>query len=211
MPPVTGPGPLSNQSQCRTNAIVALSGLPAGMHNIFNILAIRALQAAEKSAFLVDLLMFHDAEVLSRQACRRQRRRISFVFVSSSVLQTDSCCCGQKLWNSNEIVGGCGENEEPLDQSAAAMAGLAQAADSLNPAERFFDPLALHRADAIAGMTSGAAIDCRAAISIILRDVRRATALAAARDKVGGVIVLVTFDAALKELSRDFKCGRSDS
>src|SRR3974390_459894 len=72
------------------------------------------------------------------------------------------------------------------------MAGLAQAADSLNPAERFFDPLALDRADAIARMPSGAAIDCRAAISIILRDVRRATALATAGDKVGGVIVLVT-------------------
>src|SRR5208283_3908062 len=52
--------------------------------------------------------------------------------------------------------------------------------------------ISLVRADAIAGMPSGAAIDCRAAISIILRDVRRATALAAARDKVGGVIVLVT-------------------
>ena len=71
------------------------------------------------------------------------------------------------------------------------MAGLAQAADSLDPAERFFDPLALDRADAIAGMPSGAAIDCRAAIGIILRDVRRATAFAAAGDKVGGVIVLV--------------------
>ena len=129
---------------------------------------------------------------LHEQACRRRRRRISFGFVSSSRVQTDSCCYGQKLGDSNEIVGSCGENEEPLDQSAAAMAGFAQAADSLNPAERFFDPLALDRADAIAGMPSGAAIDCRAAISIILRDVRRATALTAARDKVGGVIVLVT-------------------
>ena|ERR1700722_11508470 len=120
--------------------------------------------------------MFHDAEVLSRQACRRQRRRISFVFVSSSVLQTDSCCCGQKFWNSNEIVGGCGENEEPLDQSATAMAGLAQAANGLDPTERFFDPLALDRADAIAGMSNGAAIDCRAAIGIVLRDMRRTAA-----------------------------------
>ena len=71
------------------------------------------------------------------------------------------------------------------------MAGLAQTADGLDPAERFFDPLALDRADAIAGMAGGARIDRRAAVGIVLRDMRRAAALATAGDEVSGVIVLV--------------------
>jgi hypothetical protein len=66
-------------------------------------------------------------------------------FVSSSTLPADSCCCGQELWDSNKIVGDRGENEEPLNQPAAAMAGLAQAADGLDPSERLLDPLAFDR------------------------------------------------------------------
>src|SRR5258708_11987678 len=40
-------------------------------------------------------------------------------------------------------------------------------------------------------MTRGAAIDRRTAVGRVLRDVRRASALAAAGDEVGGVVVLV--------------------
>jgi NitT/TauT family transport system ATP-binding protein len=71
------------------------------------------------------------------------------------------------------------------------MPGLARTADRLDPPEWFFDPLALDRADAIAGMAGRARVDRRAAVGIVLRDMRRAAALAAAGDKVGGVIVLV--------------------
>jgi hypothetical protein len=116
------------------------------------------------------LWMFDDLGALSKQACRRRRRRIWVAFVSYSMLRTVSCCCSQKLWNSDEIVGGRGEDEEPRDQPATAMAGLTQAADGLDPPERFFDALALDRADAIARMPSGAAIDPRAAVGIVLRD-----------------------------------------
>src|SRR5258708_36539655 len=40
-------------------------------------------------------------------------------------------------------------------------------------------------------MARGAAIDRRTAVGRVLRDVRRASALAAAGDEVGGVVVLV--------------------
>ena len=107
-----------------------------------------------------------------------------------SRLQTDSSCRRQNLGNANEIVGGCGENKEPLDQRPTAMAGLAQTPDGLDPAERFLDPLALDCTDAIAGMTGGAAVDRRTAVGIVLRNMRRAAALTAAGDKVGGVICI---------------------
>src|SRR6266404_8798567 len=81
---------------------------------------------------------------------------------SYSMLRTDSSCWGQKFWDANKVVSGGGEHEEPLHQAAAAMTGLAQAADGLDPAERLFDPLALDCADAIAGMAGGARIDRRA-------------------------------------------------
>jgi hypothetical protein len=74
------------------------------------------------------------------------------VYGSFPVLQADSSRCGQNLRDANEIVGGGRQQKEPFHQVAAAMAGLAQAADRLHPPERFFDPLALDRADAIAGM-----------------------------------------------------------
>src|SRR5258708_20489068 len=58
-------------------------------------------------------------------------------------------------------------------------------------AEGLLDALAFDHADGIAGMTRGAAIDRRTAVGRVLRDVRRASALAAAGDEVGGVVVLV--------------------
>lgn len=104
----------------------------------------------------------------------RCRRGIWYHFASLSALRTDSSCCGQKFLDANEIIGARGENEEPLHQPAAAMAGLAQAADRLHPTEAFLDALAFDRADAIAGMPGGARVDCRAAVGVVLRDVRRA-------------------------------------
>src|SRR5438067_1293695 len=110
---------------------------------------------------------------------------------SESALQTGSSGCRQNFRDADEIVGSCGQYEEPFHQATTAISGLAQAADGLHPPERFFDPFALDRADAIAGMPGRAGIDRRAAVGIVLRDMRRAAALAAAGDEVGGVIVLV--------------------
>src|SRR5262245_18113240 len=71
------------------------------------------------------------------------------------------------------------------------MPCLAQPADGLDPAEWFLDPLALDRADAIADMTGRACIDRRAAVGVVLCDMRRAAAFATAGDELSGVIILV--------------------
>src|SRR6202008_1963153 len=99
---------------------------------------------------------------MSRSMGRKGRctRSFSLWFVSCLTLQTDSSRCCQHLRNTNEIVGRGGEHEEPLDQAAAGMPGLAR-------------------------------VDRRTTVGVVLRDMRRAAALAATGDKVGGVIVLV--------------------
>jgi hypothetical protein len=71
---------------------------------------------------------------------------------SYSTLQTDSSRSGQKLRDANEIVGDRSQDEEPFHQGAPTMPGLAQTSDGLHPPKGFFDPLALDRANAIAGM-----------------------------------------------------------
>jgi hypothetical protein len=128
---------------------------------------------------------------------RRRRHGIDDHSASFLTLQTDSSRCYQHLRNTNKIVGCSGEHEEPLDQAAAAMPGFAQTADRLDPPEQFLDPLALDRADAIAGMPGRPRIDRRAAV----RDMRRAAARAATGDKVGGVIVLVSAPTVLPGLA----------
>src|SRR5450755_2729518 len=127
---------------------------------------------------------------------RRGMRGIGCDFASYSTLQTDSSRCGQNLRDANEIVGGKSQDEEPFHQAAATMPGLAQTADGLHPPKGFFDPLALDRADAIAGMTGRARVNRGAAVGIVLRDMRRTAAFAAAGDKVGGVVVLVAAHGA---------------
>jgi len=128
----------------------------------------------------------------------RRIRGIGGSFALYSTGQTDSSRCGQNFRDANEIVGGRGQHEEPFDQAASAMSGLAQAADRLHPAERLFDALALDRADALAGMAGCAGINCRTPVGIVLRDMRRAAALAAAGHEVGGVIVLVAAHRAAR-------------
>src|SRR5262245_31269220 len=107
------------------------------------------------------------------------------------MLQRNLSGCRQNLRNANEIVGGGGQDEEPFDQRPSAMAGLAQATDRLHPAEGFFDPLTLDRADAITWMPCRAAFDRRTASGIVLGDMRRAATLAATGNEVSGIIVLV--------------------
>src|SRR3984893_14128793 len=119
-------------------------------------------------------------------------------FASYSALQTDSSRCGEQLGDANEIVSGSSEDEEPFHQAAPTMPGLAETADGLHPAKGFLDPLALDRADPIAGMAGRARVDRGAAIGIVLRYMRRTAAFAAAGDKVGGVIVLVAAHGAAR-------------
>src|SRR5271154_1544809 len=119
-------------------------------------------------------------------------------FASFSRLQADSSRRRQNFGDANEVVGGRGQYEEPLHQVSSSMACLAQPADGLDPAERLLDPLALDRADAIAGMTGGARIDGRTAIGVVLRDMRRAATFATAGNKLGSVIILVGSDRAAR-------------
>src|SRR5689334_3528947 len=122
---------------------------------------------------------------------RRCNRGSGYVFTSPSALQIDSYRCRQDLRDANEIVGSSGQNKEPFDQRPSAMACLAQTANGLDPAEGFLDPLPLDRADAIAGVAGRAGIDGRAAVRVVLRDVRRAAALAASGHEVSCIVVLV--------------------
>ena len=68
---------------------------------------------------------------------------------------------------------------------------IAQRADGLQPAEAFFDALALDLADGIAGVTGGAAVDRGASIGVILGNMWCAVDFTAAGDELGGVVILV--------------------
>src|SRR6202008_3091764 len=137
---------------------------------------------------------------MSRSMGRKRRRTRSFRcgFVSCLTLRTDSSPCCQHLRNTNEIVGRGGEHEEPLDQAAATMSGLAQSTDGLHPSEWFFDPLAADCAETIAEMSGRAPIDRRAAVGVVLRDMGCAAAFAATDDELGRVIVLVAAHRAAR-------------
>src|ERR1700751_5620176 len=121
----------------------------------------------------------------------RWKRGIWYNVASYSTLQTDSSRCGQQLGDADQIVSSGRQHEQPFDQCPTAMSRLAQAAYRLHPAEGFFDLLSLYGADAMTGIASGPTVDRRAAVGIVLRHVRCATALAAAGDEFGCVVVLV--------------------
>src|SRR3984957_7040976 len=146
---------------------------------------------------------------------RRRRRKIDYLFASYFTLQTDSSRCREDFWDANQIVCRCRQYKEPFHQAAPAMPGLAQATHRFHPPERLFNPLALDRADAIAGMTSRARVDRRAAVGVVLRDVRRAAAFATANDEVSRIIVLVAthgasrFGVVLDHVERGRALGRA--
>src|SRR5215475_13170550 len=96
--------------------------------------------------------MLEGPKIADERVCRRQKRRSARVFPPFSSLQTDSSRCRHQFGQTNQIVGGCGENEEPVHQGATAVARLTHPANGLDPAEWLFDPLALDAARAIAGM-----------------------------------------------------------
>src|SRR3974390_2610773 len=131
--------------------------------------------------------MLNGGDWVGERRWRRRGCRTRYNVGSFSSLQTESSRCCHQLRDSNQIVSSRRQNEEPLHQAATTMASLAQAADRLHPAEWLFDPLALDRAETVAGMPGGACVDCRTTIRIVLRDMRSAAELAAARQKVSGV------------------------
>jgi hypothetical protein len=121
----------------------------------------------------------------------RRGRGIEWGFASFSSLQTHLRHGRQKRWDLDQIVCDGAEDKDPFDQVAPTMPGLSQAAGRLDPAEGLFDPLSLDHADGIARMAGRATIDRRAAIGVVLRDMRSAAAFAAAGDEVGSIVEFV--------------------
>src|SRR5258708_5870288 len=112
-------------------------------------------------------------------------------FASYSAPQTDSSRCGEQLGDANEIVSGSSEDEEPFHQAAPTMPGLAETADGLHPAKGFLDPLALDRADPIAGMAGRARADRGAARCDVARAVRCTPPCAGRRGRAARLLALV--------------------
>src|SRR6516225_1553772 len=121
----------------------------------------------------------------------RRKRQGRCIFGSYSALRADSSRRRQNCRDANEIVGGRGKDEEPFYQLTPAVPGLAQSTESLDPAERLLDLLALDHADCISGMAGGASVDRGGAADIVLGDVRHAATLAATGYEIGRVITLV--------------------
>src|SRR5215467_1436912 len=111
-------------------------------------------------------------------------------------LEADSSRGCQNRGDANEIVSGRREDEEPFDQGAATVPGLAEATNGFEPTERYLDLLSLDHADAIAGVTRGPRINGRPAIGVVLGHMGRAAALATSSDEVRGVIAFVGANGA---------------
>src|SRR5215469_12130470 len=74
------------------------------------------------------------------------------------------------------------------------MTGLAQSGRRLGPAEDLLNAFAPPAADGVTGMAGGAAVDRRAPVAGVLRDMRGGVALAQCRNEAGGVVGLVGAD-----------------
>src|SRR5215475_4087284 len=96
-----------------------------------------------------------------------------------------------------QVAGRHGELELQIDPSQAAKDGLPNPADSLCPAEVFFDTLAHHLAQSIAGMPGGEPIERTAAASgVVLSKMGSHTTFAASSHEVDGVERLVASQCA---------------
>src|SRR5829696_1281469 len=75
--------------------------------------------------------------------------------------------------DSDQVIGSGSELEDPTDQPHAAVSGLAQQANSLQPTEDFFHSFALLLTNFITRMTSGPLIDRASSSLVVLGHVRR--------------------------------------
>src|SRR5215467_14884775 len=80
-----------------------------------------------------------------------------------------SCRLDREIPHPDEVVDGQPEGKHPADARRAAVAGLAQQADLLEPAEDLFDALAFPLAHQIADVARGAAIDRTGPVRGVLR------------------------------------------
>src|SRR5437764_5396911 len=92
----------------------------------------------------------------------------------------------------NQVVGGRGKGDVPIDEVAAAMPQLPQPADGLHPAEDMIDQLTSLLTDRIARVTACTILD--RTLLHLPRDVRGDAACAHRRDKARDVVALVATD-----------------
>src|SRR5918911_959578 len=88
----------------------------------------------------------------------------------------------------DEVVGGGDEVAGQAGAGDAPVAGPAEAADGLHPAEDLLDPLPDPLADGIAGVAGRAAVDGAAAVARVLGDVRGHLAAPDGGHAVPGVV-----------------------
>src|SRR5438876_8758433 len=118
-----------------------------------------------------------------------------------------------QLPHSHQVVSRSRKDKDPVHECGAAMAQLAQQADRLQPAEDLLNPFALLLTNLIAGMTRGASVDGRLAISVVLGHVWRHLPLAQFLHEVMGVVVFappsVTLPAPLISSAKAAPASRS--
>src|SRR4051794_36256871 len=80
----------------------------------------------------------------------------------------------RQISDSDQIVGGGSELEDPINQLHASMPGLTQQAHRFQPTKDLFNSFALPMANLVARMTRGAFINGAATAPpfVVLRDVR---------------------------------------
>src|SRR5437764_6932975 len=99
---------------------------------------------------------------------------------------------GGQVPHSDEVVSSGRKSEHPSDLVRAAMSGLAQHSDCLQPAEYFLDPFPLHLTDLVSGMSRGAPINGAAAATfVVLRHMRRDVHASYLAYELFGVVALV--------------------
>ena len=95
----------------------------------------------------------------------------------------------------DQVVRRRGEGKDPVDESAAAMAELAEQADRFHPAEGLLDQFPLPLAHGVAGVTQGTAVEGTAAAPFDGgRDMRRDVHPAHRGDPVARVVQFVGAD-----------------
>src|SRR5215213_6294559 len=97
-----------------------------------------------------------------------------------------------QISDSDQVIGGGREPEDPTHQLHAAVSGLTQQPHRLQPAEDFFHSFALALTNFITRMARGALVDRAAPSLVVLSHVRCHLAGAQIGDKVSGVVSFVT-------------------
>src|SRR6266700_446088 len=134
-------------------------------------------------------------------ACAVRLGRASRRFARGAHLPGSWCYSGRHRslhsGQTQQIAGSHGELELQVDAPQSAKHGLSNPADGLAPTEVLLDPFADDLADAVTRMTGGAPVDSATATPrVVGSDVGRDLALSTPGHEIGGIVGLVSADAA---------------